>query len=118
MNINGHEVERMDTDSARLRIDGRSTGWWADKDVTYYECRAENAREQAEQWDLIAEFRRRELAEQEQAARDADLDRRAGIARQKWIEQLGAPPIADTATRWREVIRALDADAAERGADA
>lgn len=113
MNINGHEVER--SDGAQVLIDGEQSGYWATG--TYhpdeYEKWAQDYDKQARNARLAAEFRRRELAEQEQAAKDAELNRRVEVARNAWYG--GRTPTLYADSRWLDVLRALDADAAERG---
>lgn len=122
MNINGHEVERR-VPGGLVFIDCGESGWLGD-DADDYERRADANERSALEMRLVAEFVRREAAEQEQSARDAELDRRALIARNAWFSPSGDVLAAWRQSDgrdgecWRRVVRALDADTAERGDDA
>ena len=63
------------------------------------------------------EFIADQLEAQEQAARDAELDRRAAIARSAFGYSADGWDLACESSKqpWQAAIRALDADTAERG---
>jgi len=122
VNINGHEVERRD---CRVWVDGYNTEHAGNSDPYYYTRRAESLRgesarrtREANHLDLVAEFVRREQAEK--AAQDAarELDRRANIARRAWAgyDYSWAQVTGNAQELWRNIVRALDADAAEQEA--
>jgi hypothetical protein len=109
MQIDGHEVERRGT--RHIFINGKSSGWIAD-DPDDYDKRARDHERNAERFRLLAEFVRREAAEKAAADAATELDRRAKIVLEAWFGSVSRTfeEAAD------EVVRALDADAAEREA--
>jgi hypothetical protein len=119
MNINGHEVERRD---CRVYIDGHNTEHAGNSDPDYYTRRGASLRveiarrvQEADHADLIAEFVRREQAEKAEQDAARELDRRAKLVADAWCGTS-----SDYVHRnhelicARNVVRKLDADAAER----
>jgi hypothetical protein len=82
MIINGHEVERQD---GRMRIDGRSVAFFdGTADADYYREHAVRYRRDANDAELIAEFRRREEYEKQQMNEDRERDRKARMVVHGW----------------------------------
>jgi hypothetical protein len=120
MNINGHEVERRD--DGRMYVDDERTFYGGDSDPAYYRLHGELIRKEAEHADLVGEFVRREAVEKAEQDEARELDRRADIARQAWLghhrEHVPEWELTSEDYRgtWRNIVRALDADANEQEA--
>jgi len=113
VNIDGHEIERHA--DGLVYVDDDDRGWKGDN-ADDYARRAEIHAQWADRHRLVGEFVRREAAEKAAADAARELDRRARLA----CETRFGPGSWDLdhcrIEDWRNVVRALDADATEQEA--
>ena len=134
MNINGHEVEVVERDSSDVfdddtwyLVDG-AREWRTSTSIETIQRVIDAKRQTVEQKiaraEAVIEYKRREAAEKAEQAAANELDRRADLARMAWFGHRGknnALPwhlvAGDAQEDWRNLVRALDADAATRQPD-